>query len=291
MDKKTRTIIIGVSAAVAVAMILGIVVIAVQVKELRGLIAGGAVEIHQTQNYETTDSPESLEPASIFCDTSVKFKGKDTISAEAGTVQCQLSVTPIKFREGTKAKVKIEGDTYALKQEENRFVGTFPVSLFKSVEPEVYLIDDKTTRTEFVDGEGPYIAADFGWDASGSDPTAGKDETRFDLQVTFGFGEFVSEAPSNAQVVVMAGGKQVYEKGVTITELQEDFYGFEWKDSVKNPGAAVLDVYVVTKDDNGFIYRYKLGEAGKKREFFDEEKKSITVVSPDGKVLLEKKIQ
>ncbi|MCC2865873.1 hypothetical protein OBO34_15570 [Clostridiales Family XIII bacterium ASD5510] len=291
MDKKTRTIIIAVSAAAAVAMILGIVVIAVQVKEVRDLIGEGSVVVHQTQSYDDASIVETPEPPSIFCDTSVKFKGKDTISVEAGTVECQLSVTPVEFREGTKAKVKIDGKTYALKQKENTFVGTFPVSLFKSVDPEVYLIDEKATRTESVDGENPYISTDFGWSAAGSDPSAGKGETRFDLQVTFEYGEFIVEAPSNAQVVVMAGGKQIYEKQVKVMELGEDFPGFDWKDSVKNPDDAVLDVYVVTKDDKGLTYRYMLGQAGKKQDFFDEAKKSITVLSPDGKVLVDRKIK
>ncbi|MCQ4635744.1 hypothetical protein NE619_03310 [Anaerovorax odorimutans] len=288
MEKKKQYIVIGVGAAAIALMLLVLVVIAVWIGAMKNLmIEDSVVSAPQTISY---DSSYGGEPPTIFADSSVEFKGADTVSAEDGTIQCGISVTPAEFREGTKAKVKIDGKTYPLKRKDNTFVGTIPVSAFKSVDPEVILEDGETVRTESIEGESPYLPIDFSWLASGPDPHVKKDKIDFDMEIHFGFDELSSEAPNTARIVGIADGKQVYEKEMEVSGLDGDSPKVDWKGSIKVPEKTAVDIYILSKDDKGFVYRYKLGTAGAKRDFFSEQQHTLEVLSPDGKLLLKKEM-
>lgn len=284
--KKEKYFWIMVAVVVTVEFCLGILLVK-QMYDIRSILQDGSMRIAGAPVDGGATYMEAEAPSS-YCDSSLEFAGKDTISVKAGTIDCKISLTSAEFRESAAVRVKVDGKSYKLQRKDNRFTGTFPVSLFKSVEPEVILEDGEIIKTEYPDSLSAFLSTDFDWVATGAGPNETKKGLGFDLTVTY-CGE---EMPNNAQLTAVSEGKTIYTKDVTVEDTSEDCdQGFFWKETLPVKKGKTVDLYVQWEGKEGFQFRYKLGTSGNGSDFYGVAGQTREILSPDGTVLLMENVQ
>ena len=293
MDKK-KLLLGGLAAAAAIEVVLivvGILMIC-QLQQTRELIQTGLA----TQQTEFTDTGRQEAP-SIMAGSSVAFGGKDTVSTEKGTIELKVSATPSEFKNGTKAKVKIGDKSYKLKQDDNSFSGTFPVSVFEPIDTAVLALQDgdMTRSEELLDYEmEPLCPSRISWEILNEGLQFNKSAVNIDTELSaFDFSGTNLEF-SSAWILARAGDKILYKAALEEYFAEDDTaQTFRWTDKV-SPLKADADFYVEAKDKYGFIYRYKLGTLGKNQAAIEPAEPGETVLEVEnskGETLLKRNVE
>lgn len=294
MDKKKR--LLGVLAAAALIELILIVVgiaLILQLHRTGELLQNGPV-IQQ----ESVIGAGNQEAPSILADSDVDFGGKDTVSLEKGTIDLNVSVTPVEFRNDTEAKVKVGGKSYRLKQKDNSFSGSFPVSAFKEIDTAMLVLkDEETTRSELlVDYQiDSYFPSRITWEFAEEGPQFIKNKTGVNeiLNVYDFYGTELTF--SSAQIWGQVGDKAVYKEDMTMSQddAVDGGQAFLWEDKVDTPKEN-MTFYVVSKDQYGFTYRYRLGTLQKGEQAIEpsgEKDTVLEIISPKGNVLLKRSME
>lgn len=294
MDKKK--ILLGALAAAAlievILIIVGIVMI-LQLHQTRELLQNGTV-IQQGAVIDTG----SQEAPSILADSDVDFGGKDTVSLEKGLIDLKVSATPVEFRNDTEAKAKIGGKSYKLRQKDNSFFGSFPVSVFEEIDTAVLVLKDgeRTRSEQLIDYQmDPFCPSRITWEFADGGPQFGQNKTRINEIVNV-YDFYGTEMEfSSAQIWGQTGDKAVYKADMTMSrdDAVDAGQAFRWEDEFDTPKED-MTFYAVSEDEYGFTYRYKLGtlaKGGTAIEPVSEKDTVLEITSPKGKILLKRSME
>lgn len=293
MDKKIRNFYIAgfIAFITAIVIIVSIILVLFKVNEIWNLVGSGSISFNNTQDIN------GLEAPSILSDSDVSFQGDGTLSLEDGTIGMNASVTPLEFKEGTKARIKINGENYKLKRKDNAFIGNFRVSAFENIKAaELILEDGDTVRTEeLICEQASFLSSDIHWGFDGTTPTFSKNKYAFDTQMILSSSSEEETPFSSAQIIGAIDGKNVYKKEFKLGKLSAESsdVAFDWKDEIKVPEGKVLCIYLETKDKYGFVYRYSFGQVSQQDQgvtFEDTEKQKLEVLNPKGKTIFQKNV-